>query len=424
MIDFSTFMIPYAIISGIMVLTTTSLALQYVSGAAFAQNYPGEPQDTFWYYLTSALRIHLCTGVGRLLQRAAAEDSAGWSAAFLLHAVLAKYLLETLFLARFISTYSRLIEHHALRQANVLLDFEKSALQKKEMVEKSIFRGAADKRKELLRDKQKAETEARSSFLKERKGLRIMKGLEGRKLFTNALASVLSNTKRRQRMDSIAPPNITITEFSYRDPDTPHNRRISSITSRRKNRLISELAAPRSSERLPPLRSGLPMIETAELPELSDRQDRLATVETPRAMQEDLGSLLSLPQPHLHQRRGPTAHRQMSQLPPDLSSSAQAMNRSRSSNMSMILPNKGRLLRKLSMVKGVGRQLRPSVLVNWFGSPACLLVSTIFSIVLSVVTTLSFRPIACSGWGGFYPILSIFWVCNAYFSFEIAILVQ
>ena len=167
------------------------------------------------------------------MYRAAVLDSPGWTVFFVLQSLAAKYLIENLFLTIYISIYSRLILHHATKQAAIILDFEKSAHQKREMVEKSIFRGASDRRKQLFRERQQAEIEARSSLLKEMKGLRIMRGTEGRRLFTNALNSVLKTSKRKQRSDSVTPPTISIAGFSYRDPDTP-NRRISSLAPRRR----------------------------------------------------------------------------------------------------------------------------------------------------------------------------------------------
>jgi hypothetical protein len=422
LIDFSSYMLPFAIISVIFVLTSTSISLQYISRQAYAWPFHEQTRDLFWYYLIGSIRLYFCSNSGTLMYRAAVLDSPGWTVFFVLQSLAAKYLIENLFLTIYISIYSRLILHHATKQAAIILDFEKSAHQKREMVEKSIFRGASDRRKQLFRERQQAEIEARSSLLKEMKGLRIMRGTEGRRLFTNALNSVLKTSKRKQRSDSVTPPTISIAGFSYRDPDTP-NRRISSLANRRKNRLISQLMGAQSNDSFSK-RLALPLPEIPETNLMSERNENLPTVETPRGADQP-STLLNIRGNHLS-RTFQSPARQLSQanLSSDVSGSHTLMNRTRSSNLSLIFPHgKGRLLRKLSMVKGVGRVEKPSAFITWFGTPTFLTVSTIAAVVLSVITTLSLKPLACSGWQGFYPMFSIFWLCNLYFGFELTVLV-
>ena len=156
---------------------------------------------------------------------------------------------------------------------------------------------------------------------------------------------------------------------------------------------------------------------------MSERGDYLPTLETPRGKEKnenkispnaDFSNQLSMRFGNTSENRNKT----------EISSSQSLMNRTRSSNLSLIMPNtKSRLLKKLSFIKGMTSQQKPSLLVIWTGTRGFFIVSTTACTALALTTTLSLKPVACTGWKGFYLVFSLIWICNAYFIFEITLLV-
>lgn len=426
MIDFSLYMLPYSVVSTIFVLTTTSVAIQYLSWQAFANLYPGQGQDPYWYFLIAALRMYFSNRSGALMYRVAAIHSEGWTVLLLVQTIFTKYLIENLFLTVYISIYYRLVLLYATKQSGAVLAFEKSPTLKREMINRSIFRGAAQRRKELLRNKQKAEVEARNNILKEMKGLRIMRGSEGKRLFKNAMGSALRNSKRKIKSDPHISQQPSLSSFAPKKPEKTSNADDSKIHHRRKNRLISELTAFGSNEVLQNKLS-LPLAQVQETGLMSDRKENILTLETARENKElEFMATTKVEEDSIadHSKPNFSPIRQFSHAEPNSARSRLTVQRSRTSHLSLLFPNKNRLLRKISMMKGIRRVSKPSALVLWFDTPQFLMVSTVFSMVLAIITTLSLKPVACIGWIGYYPILAIYCLCNLYFLFEVTLLVS
>ena len=419
MIDFAAYMKSYILIAVVFVVSNSIICLQYISPAGLIWPFDNHDSDYMPEYIIASTKVFLTIDTGSLQYRSSMNDGHGWAFYFILQTLLAKYLLDNCFVAMYIYIYASLVKQYTGKQNTIPLDFEKSTWQKKAMISKSVFFGAARRRKEIEMKKAEAEQETRRKLMFEAKTRIVMRGLEGQRLFTSALNRIFTNSKKK-RTTLIDQSSLSIKEFDVIDENTHRGRRISHQNPRPSIRFkygINSGAGYLKNKltlNLDNLADRLPSDNNL----MTDRTENLPTSETPREDRRHQKSVTSKFQTVINSKQINQRHTmQDSGIVPNRK---EGIERAQSSTSNWGSPGrKARLLRKLSVIRETIKLTRPSKLVLWMGTPYFKRFSTIAASIQAILTTLTLKPLACINWPGYYPVLIGYSALVAYFLFEI-----
>lgn len=216
-INYVPYLLPYGVLLVSYVTVTNIMALQLFPEGYANPEFTNTHFDAFLKYLPSSLSLFLGSDWASVMERTAEKYGAGISIFFIVQVSITRFVLDNCLLSYFIFTFSEVYwQFHKQSSDKIVLQFEKSAFQKQQLLTKSIFRGLSEQKANKETDKLKKEKEERQRLMQA-----VRSGTErpsdGYKFFNSAIKMFMSSPRKTfispTRIDT-RKPSVMIADVS------------------------------------------------------------------------------------------------------------------------------------------------------------------------------------------------------------------
>ena len=443
MIEFTNYLVPYSLIATLFVLSTAVIALQHFSPEAYGYPFNETPVDKFLVYSISSLKIFFTTDWSTIMHRVALIHGRGLSIYFILQAVLCRFIIDNCFCAYFVFIFTDFFWRYIKEDPRKIgIVFEKTAVQKREMIGKYLFR--ATEKKKTLGEEQDApldkSTKHKDSLLLNSTRNKFKKNT---KYVESTFMRMLSNSRNKMKKTTLYGINDQEVEEENQESDEEKElerkenlRRVGIVFRRNINRRPKKEGSEDSGR---PDHDPETQADEVALKRLPTRLETSEFFLTERKMRQSVFEAFSPDKNMNDLTRKTLAQRSSKQHLTFRGVIDMTMGwnngsaTSKSSGKSVIGGFPGRheehsMSFLQSRLKNSTRQSKwldfkknkpPSRFVRFYSHKNYLRLSLAFSIASSVNIMLTTKPLGCSKVVSYYFAFASTWICNFFFCLEV-----